>query len=108
MILYLFAAAKENIPENDKMFLANFVYETRHSTTQFCKELIKFNPNFTNSSISSEIKNQSWYFETWDYDPSIQAMLYCIRMILKHRFNEIELTNVWDKIGNNSCPFAIN
>lgn len=103
-LLYWFVAAKENLPEKDKIFLANFVYETRHSTTQFCKELIKFTPDFTNSSISSEIKNQSWYFETWDYDPSIQAMLVVLDDI-EYRFNEIGLANVWEKIENNSCPF---
>jgi hypothetical protein len=103
-LLYWFVAAKENIADKDKIFLANFVYETRHSTTQFFKELIKFSPNFTNTSISSEIKNQSWYFETWDYDPSIQAMLVVLDDI-EYRFTEIGLTNVWDEIGHNSCPF---
>ena len=103
-LLYWFVTAKENIAEKDKMFLSNFVYETRHSTTQFCKELIKFTPDFTNSSISSEIKNQPWYFETWDYDPSIQAMLVVLDDI-ENRYAEIRLSNIWQNISNNSCPF---
>lgn len=103
-LLYWFVTAKENIAEKDKMFLSNFVYETRHSTTQFCKELIKFLPGFINSSISSEIKNQPWYFETWDYDPSIQAMLVVLDDI-ENRYAEIRLSNIWVNISNNSCPF---
>lgn len=103
-LLYWFVGAKENISENDKAFLANFVYETRHSTTQFCKELIKFSPGFKGSGVSLEIKNQSWYFDTWDYDPSIQAMLVVLDDI-ESRYNKLGLVNIWDKIGNNSCPF---
>jgi len=103
-LLYWFVAAKEYIGENEKVFLSNFVYETRHSTTQFCKEIIKFSPAFANSSISSEIKNQSWYFETWDYDPSIQAMLVVLDDI-ENRYSEFDLANVWQNIDNTSCPF---
>jgi hypothetical protein len=103
-LLYWFVAVKENIGANEKTFLSNFVYETRHSTTQFCKKLIKFPPAFSNSSISSEIKNQSWYFETWDYDPSIQAMLVVLDDI-ENRYTEIGWNSVWQKIGSASCPF---
>lgn len=103
-LLYWFVAAKEIIAENDKLFLSNFVYETRYSTTQFCKELIKFSPDFTNSHISSEIKNQPWYFETWDYDPSIQAMLVVLDDI-ESRYAEIRLSNIWQNISYDSCPF---
>ncbi len=103
-LLYWFVAAKENIGESEKYFLSNFVYETRHSTTQFCKELIKFSPAFANSSISSEIKNQSWYFETWEFDPSIQAMLVVLDDI-ENRYSVFDLENVWQNIGNTFCPF---
>lgn len=103
-LLYWFVASKENIAESEKDFLNNFVYEIRHSTNQFCKKLIKFSPEFANSCISSEIKNQSWYFEVWDFDPSIQAMLVVLDDI-ETRYSEISLTNVWQYIGNNSCPF---
>ena len=103
-LLYWFVAVKECIADNEKAFLSNFVYETRHSTTQFCKELIRFSPDFSNSSISSEIQNQSWYFETWDYDPSIQAMLVMLNDI-EIRYAELELNQVWLQCSNTSCPF---
>jgi hypothetical protein len=103
-LLYWFVGTKENIAMKDMLFLSNFVYETRHSTTQFCKELISYSANFKYSSIGKEIKDQSWYFETWDYDPSIQAMLVVLDDI-ENRYDQIGLTNVWHYIGNNSCPF---
>jgi hypothetical protein len=103
-LLYWFVAVKENITESEKSFLQNFVYETRHSTTQFCRELIKFTPNFANTKISSEIKNQAWYFETWDYDPSIQSMLVVLNDI-ENRYEGMRINSVWDLIGKTNCPF---
>jgi hypothetical protein len=103
-LLYWYVAVKENIIESEKSFLHNFIYETRHSTTQFCKELIRFIPDFMDTNISSEIKNQAWYFETWDYDPSIQAMLVVLNDI-ENRYDELRVNRVWQLIGNTSCPF---
>ena len=103
-LLYWFVAKKENITKTENAFLSNFTYETRHSTTEFCKELIKFIPVFSNTNISSIIKNQSWYFETWDYDPSIQAMLVVLDDI-ENRFAVLEINDVWGLIGNSKCPF---
>lgn len=103
-LLYWFIAVKEKITENEKRFLANFVYETRHSTTQFCEKLIRFSPCFTTRCISLEIKDQPWYFETWDYDPSIHSMLVVLDDMEK-RYFELNLANVWQSIGTQSCPF---
>lgn len=103
-LLYWFVAAKEKVISGEKQFLKNFIYETRHSTTQFCKSLIAFAPDFSNDFIGGEIKNQSWYFETWNYDPCIQAMLVVLNDIEK-RYADHSLTNLWDLIGNTACPF---
>jgi hypothetical protein len=103
-LLYWMVAAKENVLKGDKDFLSNFVYETRHSTTQFFRELIRFTPAFSEESISLEVKNQPWYFETWNYDPSIQAMLVVMDDIEK-RYAHLNNNHVWNLIGNTSCPF---
>jgi len=95
---------KDKIPDDKKAFLTNFVYETRHSTTQFCKKLITSNLTLLEETISRQIKNESWYFETWDFDPSIQAMLVVLDDILK-RYNELNSNNVWQVICHKSCPF---
>lgn len=103
-LMYWFVASKEVVTSEDKSFLSNFIYETRHSTSQFCRELIRFSPQFVDGNLSKEIKNQSWYFETWDYDPSIQAMLVMLDDI-ESRYNLMNHSNIWSIISDQSCPF---
>ncbi|SDW55371.1 DUF262 domain-containing protein [Flavobacterium degerlachei] len=103
-LLYWFVSVKENVLENEINFLSNFLYETRHSTTEFFRNLIQFKPKFSHEKISQEIKNQSWYFETWDFDPSIQAMLIVLDDI-ELRYENFNTKDIWSAIGNSSCPF---
>lgn len=103
-LLYWFISVKENVLDIETNFLSNFLYETRHSTTEFCRNLIQFKPEFSHEKISQEIKNQSWYFETWDYDPSIQAMLIVLDDI-ELRYKNFNTNDIWNAIGNSSCPF---
>lgn len=74
-LLYWFVAVKEGVEEHEKSFIEKFRYETRHSTNQFCRHLIKFKPRFKYGSIAEEIFDQPWYFESWNFDPSVKAML---------------------------------
>lgn len=103
-LLYWFVAVKEKKSNAEKLFLSNFVYETRHSTTVFCEKLIRFTPDFSTENITKEIKNQSWYFETWDFDPSIQSMLIVLSDI-EARYNSLSIKSVWNLIGGENCPF---
>lgn len=103
-LLYWFVTAREKVKHEEKAFLKNFMYETRHSTTQFCKSLISFTPEFTQDTIAEEIKNQSWYFEAWHYDPGIRAMLVVLNDI-EQRYLQHELNGLWNLIGNTACPF---
>jgi uncharacterized protein with ParB-like and HNH nuclease domain len=41
-LLYWFVTATEKVKREEKSFLKNFIYETRHSTTQYCKSVISF------------------------------------------------------------------
>ena len=100
-LLYWFVSNKENETEEN---LANFMYETRYSSTIFCQELIRFKPSFDNKSIAQEIKNQSWYFETWDYDPTIQSMLVVLNAI-EEKYNQLSQTPIWETIKENGGPF---
>lgn len=103
-LLYWFVSVKENVADNETNFLSNFLYETRHSTTEFFRNTIQFKPEFSHEKISQEIKNQSWYFETWDYDPSIQAMLIVLDDI-EFRYENFNTKDIWSAIGGSSCPF---
>lgn len=103
-LLYWFISVKENIPENNTDFLANFLYETRHSTTEFYRNLIAFRPDFSQQTIEKEITNQSWYFETWNYDPSILAMLVVLNDI-ESRYEKLKIDSVWNIISDSPFYF---
>lgn len=103
-LLYWYVSVKEVISISEVTFLSNFLYETRHSTTQFYKNLIQFRPKFSHENISKEITNQSWYFETWDYDPSIQAMLVVLKDI-EVRYKALNIDSVWGIIDDSPFYF---
>jgi len=56
-----------------------FTYETRASAREFCDALLLKNIDYlglrSSYKISNIIQNCSWYFMSWKYDPTIQAML---------------------------------
>ena len=66
-----------------------FSYETRSSSTEFCNALVYHDidmKNLKNNSVKETIKNSSWYYLSWNYDPTISAMLTMLDAIHK-RFN---------------------
>ncbi|WP_410879813.1 DUF262 domain-containing protein [Myroides sp. DW712] len=103
-LLYWFVSVKENISDEEVTFLSYFLYETRHSTTEFYRNLIHFKPEFTHKHINEEITNQPWYFETWDFDPSIQAMLVVLKDI-EVRYRNLDINSVWNIIENSPFYF---
>lgn len=103
-LLLWYVSAREKIPATEKLLLSNFKYETRHSTTVFCEQLVQFQPSFNKNNITAEIKNQPWYFEAWDYDNSIKAMLVMLNDI-ESRYKELNSNNIWSILNHPSNPF---
>lgn len=60
--------------------LKNFSYETRLSSSAFCKDLIEKGIYLTEdgSNLKGMIENQPWFSEDWRHDPTISAMLEMI------------------------------
>ena len=56
-LFHWYAAKRENIPESEWKFLYNFSYETRYSARYFCKDLVNFVPDFS-ESLKSQIINR--------------------------------------------------
>ena len=63
---------------------SKFSYETRTSSKEFCDSLLLADVNLNkllepdkdkNNSLSKTIKDSSWYFLSWETDPTIQSML---------------------------------
>lgn len=105
-LLYWYVASRENISEEEKDVLRNFTYETRHSTTLFCEKLTNFFPKLGYGSISQEIKDQSWYFEYWNFDPSVRAMLVMLDSI-ESEYNDLPTRELWPVLTQVENPLML-
>ena len=54
-LLHYYIAKHEGIAKEEYSFLANFSYETRISSREFCKHLISYTPDFTQVTLSEQI-----------------------------------------------------
>lgn len=72
---------------------SRFTYETRSSSREFCDALVTSSFDYSQiadsesaDAVSAIIKDQSWFFTSWCFDPTIQAMLTMLDAIhLKFR-----------------------
>ena len=92
-----------------------FTYETRSSSSEFCDMLMDNDIDFENlleadkksngeskeNSLSKTIKNSSWFFLSWQSDPTIQSMLTMLDAIHK-RF--VENVDFFEKLIDNENP----
>lgn len=85
-LLYWYFGKKEN---RDINYLQNFTYETRASSREFCFNLINAEIDFAQISISSSIRDSSWFLSFWENDPTIRAMLTMVDAI-HEKFREDE------------------
>ncbi|WP_337966830.1 DUF262 domain-containing protein [uncultured Flavobacterium sp.] len=101
-LLHWYFASKEGVMRDDvsnlvKPVLLNFTYETRISSKRFCENLVN-NP-IENleliESIKDEIIDSSWFMSSWEYDPTIIAMLNMLDTIHKTLSG---CKNVWEKL----------
>lgn len=88
-LLHWYLALKENKFDNfEKVILdsygnCKFTYETRTSSRDFCNCLVKkkldlmsfFENESSKYSLSDFIKNSSWFYLSWNNDPTIRSML---------------------------------
>lgn len=61
-----------------------FKYKTRVSSKEFCQKLVENPIDLSNlipaddgkqNTISKTIRNYSWYYSSWDFDPTVNGML---------------------------------
>jgi hypothetical protein len=97
-LLHWYVAKKEPAEIENAEFIKNFTYETRVSSRDFCSELVKYTPDFTEDVLSTAIKDQSWYPYEWKNDPTIQSMLVMIDAIHEKFKNE---SNLWESLVTN-------
>ena len=80
-LLHWYIAKKENVATVEFEFLNHFSYATRFSSRDFCRELVKYSPDFSNEKLSETIKDQAWYPYEWKNDQTIQGMMVMIDSI---------------------------
>jgi len=77
---------------------SRFTYETRQSSREFCDALVNNSFNLDNDeTISEQLRNFNWYFESWDNDPTVASMLVMLDTIQKiHK--ERDLPELFEKL----------
>ncbi len=108
-LLHWYLAVKENrISEFREALVFNekakFSYETRISSRDFCNALISNDVDFTNiaeKQISLVIKDSSWFFSSWEKDPTIKSMLVVIDDIHKLFF---DAKGFYEKLVSDNNP----
>ena len=63
-----------------------FRYKTRRSSTVFCEKLMAYELEGMAGAISKVLKQQSWYSESWDLDPTVKAMMEMLDAI-RNKYN---------------------
>lgn len=79
--------------DNIKQTLKRFTYETRVSSREFCEQLCEFipldehepKPDEDNLQLLDLIQQQTWFYNAWKQDPTIQSML---RMLCGTKIND--------------------
>jgi hypothetical protein len=101
-LLHWYFAKKETEKESVEYdFLRHFSYATRFSSRDFCQELVNYAPDFSEETLSAQIKDQPWYPYEWKNDPTIQSMLVMLDAI--HSKFDNEQDNLWDSLVNKQC-----
>ncbi|MCW3122468.1 MAG: hypothetical protein JWQ38_1960 [Flavipsychrobacter sp.] len=114
-LLHWYFALKEGKMEDLKQELAKngysrFTYKTRQSAADFCDALFKNTISLgallpadrgLKNALSKTIKDCSWYFLSWNYDPTIQSML-CMLDAIHYKFKETG--GFYDRLINMERP----
>ena len=102
-LLHYYVAKHEEIESQEWEFLKNFTYETRVSSREFCEHLLKdFTPDFSQTGLSEQIRDEAWFLLEWENDPTVQSMLVMLDAI-HAKFNAT--TGLWEKLMSDNISF---
>ena len=79
-LIHWYLALRLNKLDEAKKYLMKFSYQTRNSSSAFCRALCEkmSNIDIGQLHIAEYIKKQTWFFSEWIQDPTINAMLRTI------------------------------
>ena len=108
-LLHWYLAVKDEAYTDDvKSKLSKFTYETRISSQDFCKYLVnKSIPKINiGEKLSKQIKNENWFFTTWENDPTISAMLNMLDII--HNNFKSETSSFFENLQGSGSLITFN
>lgn len=110
-LIHWYFAIKENIDNEKKSKLIRFVYDTRISSREFCKSIVKEEIKIPTESGDDQfvnyIKKQYWFRSSWHSDPTINAMLIMIQAI-HDKFSILNGTPVFQQLTEkNNITFEV-
>ena len=110
-LLYWYFAYKTGNLSGNKNNFKKFTYETRISSREFCNELIENGEKLgEGETLIEKITDASWFFMSWEKDPTIKAMLVMLNSIeskLNGKSQE-ELTKEWNKLISENPPITFH
>jgi hypothetical protein len=83
--------------------LSNFRYETRQSSTDFCRAILREVIDLRESDLAKYIIDQRWFYYTWQKDPTIQAMLTMLQAI-HLTFKDENHKDLWGNLKSAENP----
>lgn len=114
-LLHWYLAWKDGLLEkfkdiflNEKNVNSLFVYETRTSSTDFFNELAKYspeNPANETESVKEIIKDEKWYYRSWDLDTTIQSSITMLQAI-HEKFRSVKKSLFVSLIDENRSPIT--
>lgn len=91
--------------------LENFSYETRYTSMRFCKNICKINDcikdlDFSEETISNQIKTFSWFTGNFKIDPTIKSMLVVLDEF-HNKFKDVaDVDSIREKLLRDDCPVS--
>ena len=93
-LLHWFASQLENVKDEEKEFLEHFTYDIRPSSRDFCKHLMDYRTDWS-ESFQFQLSDQNWFMGDWNNDPTIISMMVMLDAI-KEKF--IDIPDLWKKL----------
>lgn len=103
-LLHWYIALKSGKLEENKELLKKFTYETRTSSREFCEQLVSEEIGKGNT-ISEQIKDSTWFFISWEKDPTIKGML-CMLDAIDEKLKEKNYNSFWKKLTSDNPPIT--
>jgi Protein of unknown function DUF262 len=111
-LLHWYVAAKEKVLAPNSEVLKKFTYETRTSSREFCNQIVENGIDFDrllesdndtegeslHNSLSKTIIDSSWFFLSWQKDPTIDSMLTMLDAIHQKYVRFKDRNDIWTRL----------